>query len=377
MDLLERIRKISANVELQRDLMKTEEATKQVSIRPFIEALDYDTSDLSEVTPEYIADARSSGSERVDYAIKRDGKTIILVESKSANTILTENHWRQLHNYFNAEEVRFGILTNGIEYRFYSDLKKSNIMDKEPFLVIDMLNLNDRRVTELERFTKSNFDADVILSNAQKLAIYQFLLDELNQPSAEFVKHFARQLHPDPLSYSQMQRYTHLVNQACRELLDDRYFVSRDSHTASEPDVAVEEPTTLRDRIQRLEPPRTPTPIRNQRPPEQDLTRSHNFESRKLYKRGTKKAKGFFKSMNGGLAIYDAADEKRFWVEDARILDSTCYPEMNIEISNRHRKTNPDPPPNEILVNQIPKNLRFEFEYEFRGSGRYVVTRII
>ena len=169
MGLLESIRKISTRVEQQRPLMKTEEATKQVSIRPFIEALGYDTSDLAEVEPEYIADARTRGGERVDYAIKQDRRPIILIEAKSANTILTENHWRQLHDYYNADDVQFGILTNGLEYRFFTDLKKRNIMDKQPFMMINMLNLDERTVSELEGFTKSGYDPELILSNAQKL----------------------------------------------------------------------------------------------------------------------------------------------------------------------------------------------------------------
>ena len=220
MGLLESIRKISARVEQQRPLMKTEEATKQVSIRPFIEALGYDTSDLVEVEPEYIADARTRGGERVDYAIKQDGRPIILIESKSANTILTENHWRQLHDYFNAEEVRFGILTNGLEYRFFTDLKKRNIMDKQPFMMINMLNLDERTVNELEGFRKSGYDPELILSNAQKLAISQLLSTEFNQPSDDFVKHFAGQVHLGPLSYSQMPQYRQHVQQAWRDLIE-------------------------------------------------------------------------------------------------------------------------------------------------------------
>ena len=200
--------------------MKTEEATKQVSIRPFIEALGYSTNDLTEVEPEYIADARTSGGERVDYAIMRDGNPIIFIEAKAANIPLSENHWKQLHHYFNAEEVRFGILTNGLEYRFYTDLKKRNIMDKQPYLVIDMLNLDGRLITELEAFTKTGFDAERILASAQKMAILRSLQKEIAQPSDALVKHFGSQVHSGRLSNSDIQRYARLVKDVWRELVE-------------------------------------------------------------------------------------------------------------------------------------------------------------
>lgn len=379
MDLLDSIRKISANVELQRDLMRTEEATKQVSIRPFIEALGYDTSVLSEVTPEYIADARSSGGERVDYAIKQGGIPIILIESKSANTNFTENHWRQLHNYFNAEDVRFGILTNGLEYRFFTDLKKRNIMDKHPFMTIDMLNLDERTVSELEGFTKSGYDPERILSNAQKSAILQLLSRELSQPSEEFVKHFARQLHSGPLSYHQIQRYTHLVKQACRELLDERKSISSALGTDSQSENSSDEIALIRDRIQPFPSRQTNQTVGDidSRPSEPKLLRDNAYPARRLYEWGTKAAKGFIKNRRGNLRIYDAAGEKHFWVEDEKILDGTCYPEMDIEISKSHRIENDNPPPESRLVNVIPTDQRFNFEYKHRGSGRYVVTKVL
>ena len=222
MGLMDEMRKISEKVNQQHHLMITEEATKQVSIRPFIQALGYDIGNLNEVHPEYTADARTSGSERVDYAIKQSGKPIIFIESKAANKVLSENYWRQLYDYFGAEDVRFGILTNGIEYRFYTDLEKLNIMDKQPFLIIDMLNLDDGLVNELEGFTKASFDVERILSSARKLRVQRLLDKEYAQPSEEFVKFFARQLYTGALSKSVIQAFAPVVRQAWREFVEQK-----------------------------------------------------------------------------------------------------------------------------------------------------------
>ena len=222
MSLIDELRKISEKINQQRPLMTNEAATEQVSIRPFIQALGYDIYDLNEVQPQYTADARISGNERVDYAIKQQGKPIIFIEAKSADKVLSENYWRQLHDYFGAEDVQFGILTNGIEYRFYADLDKDNIMDSQPFLIIDMLNLDDRLVNELEGFTKASFDVERILSSGRKLAILPILDKEFRQPSKEFVRYFAKQVNPNRLEESDLEAFRPIFKQAWQEFVEQK-----------------------------------------------------------------------------------------------------------------------------------------------------------
>jgi len=233
MGLIDELRAISKQINEQGRFMTTEEATKQVSIRPFIRALGYDIYNLHEVQPEYTADARASGSERVDYAIKQQGKPIILIEVKSAGTTLTENHWRQLHDYFGALDVEFGILTNGIEYRFYTDHKKRNIMDKEPLLVLNMLKLDSRSVNVLEGLTKSRFDPE---RTAHKLKIFSLVEKEYHQPSDEFVKFFARQTYSGPLFQRTIKEFAPIVKQAWRDLVDQEITSRLQRHEESEPD---------------------------------------------------------------------------------------------------------------------------------------------
>ena len=237
MGLMDELRKISARINQQRPMMTNEVATELVSIHPFIRALGYDIGNLNEVQPQYTADARASGSERVDYAIKQQGKPIIFIESKAANKVLSENYWRQLYDYFGAEDVRFGILTNGIKYRFYADLDKDNIMDSQPFLIIDMLNLDERLVNELEGFTKANFDAERILSRAKELKltpeIRRRLAKEYQQPSRELVKHLANGLYSGSFKQSVFEEFAPIIRKAFAEFVDDKI--------ASRPQAVIEE----------------------------------------------------------------------------------------------------------------------------------------
>ena len=115
-------------------MKNNETATIHVSVLPFIRALGYNTEDLSEVYPEYAI----PNMDAVDYAVLRDGEPIMLLEAKKAAVNLSAKHWKQLFQYFNAVKARIGILTNGIEFRFYTDSVKQNIMDEELFLTIDI-----------------------------------------------------------------------------------------------------------------------------------------------------------------------------------------------------------------------------------------------
>ena len=61
----------------------TEEATKTSVVLPFIKALGFDIFNLDEVVPEFIADIGTKKGEKVDFALKIDGKIAILVEVRS------------------------------------------------------------------------------------------------------------------------------------------------------------------------------------------------------------------------------------------------------------------------------------------------------
>ncbi len=217
MSLFDSLSKISEQIQSQRHLINSEAATEMVSIRPFIRALGYDIFNLTEVEPQYTAAPHSSGTDRVDYMIKRDGRPIILVEVKSANTSLNQHHWKQLHSYFVALDVEFGILTNGLEYRFYTDLKKRNVMDEEPFLAIDLRNLDRSQISALEGFTKSRYAPD---QTVRKIKVSNLLEKELNHPSDDFVKHFAKQVHSGAIWQTVIQEFRPLVKRAWDDLVD-------------------------------------------------------------------------------------------------------------------------------------------------------------
>lgn len=192
MDLIDSLGALAGRLEKTLSLIKTEEATKNSMIMPLIQLLGYNVFDPQEVTPEYVSDIGTKKGEKVDYAILKDGQPIMLFECKKYGDELKINHAGQLFRYFHVTSVRFGVLTNGIEYKFFSDLEQPNKMDEKPFFEFNLLNFKERDVNELKKFAKAAFDLDSILNNANDLKYTRLVKNKLNSwlldPSEEFVR---------------------------------------------------------------------------------------------------------------------------------------------------------------------------------------------
>lgn len=192
MDFVDQLRALSTRIIATKAMIQTEEATKNAMIMPFIQALGYNVFDPTEVTPELISDIGTKKGEKVDYAILREGKPIMLFECKKCGGDLSINHAGQLFRYFHVTEARFGVLTNGLMYRFFTDLEQPNKMDEKPFFEFNILDFKERDVEELKKFAKAAFDIDTILTTANDLkytrAIQNRLADWMSNPSEDFVR---------------------------------------------------------------------------------------------------------------------------------------------------------------------------------------------
>ncbi|WP_313994001.1 type I restriction endonuclease [uncultured Selenomonas sp.] len=191
MDFIDQLKQFSTRIAKMKDSIQTEEATKTSMIMPFFQMLGYDVFNPLEFVPEYTADVGIKKGEKVDYAIiDEDQNPLILIEAKCHDEDLGK-HGSQLFRYFGTSTAKFGILTNGIIYRFYTDLESPNKMDDRPFLEFNLLDIKDGLVPELKKFQKSAFDLDTILTTASELKynnqIKQLLAKQLEAPSDEFV----------------------------------------------------------------------------------------------------------------------------------------------------------------------------------------------
>ncbi len=226
MDFIDNIRELSARIQKQASGIQTEEATKNAFVMPFIGALGYNVFDPTEVTPELVADVGTKKGEKVDYAILVNGKPIILFECKWCGGNLDNEDASQLYRYFSVTEARFGVLTNGIIYRFFSDLENQNIMDAKPFLELNMLDPKEPIVDEVKKFSKSSFQLDTILATASDLKymreIRRIIEEQMNEPSEDFVKFFAAQVYSGKLTQPVRGQFAQITKRTFKQFINDK-----------------------------------------------------------------------------------------------------------------------------------------------------------
>lgn len=230
-----------------------EEATKTAVILPFLNALGFDIFNLEEVAPEFSADIGTKKGEKVDFAVKIDGKLAMLIEAKPIGSQLGKNQTSQLYRYFNATEARLGILTNGKEVWFFSDTEKPNTMDKKPFFIFDLQNFDKKQVEELALFQKSTFNVESILEAASNLKLSKaaktYLKNQLENPEDDFARFIGRIIYEGTVTKNALEQLKPAIQSALDELIKDRleerlgvaFGGSQQDHRVEQPETTAKE----------------------------------------------------------------------------------------------------------------------------------------
>lgn len=229
MDFIDQIKQFAQRASDLKDSLQTEEATKMSLIVPFFRILGYDVFNPEEFTPEYTADVGIKKGEKVDYAIMDNGEPVILIEAKSCKEKL-DKHDSQLFRYFGVSTAKFGILTNGIIYKFYTDLDEQNKMDLTPFLEVNILNLKPNILAELKKFHKDNFSVEDIASSASELkyskSIREFMTRQLENPSDDFTKYILSEIYEGVKTQNVIEKFKPIIKKALNayinELMNDK-----------------------------------------------------------------------------------------------------------------------------------------------------------
>ncbi|GAA1711069.1 type I restriction endonuclease [Brachybacterium phenoliresistens] len=236
---------VAAKVRGQRDSIQTEEATKNAFIMPFISrVLGYDVFNPLEVVPEFTADHGTKRGEKVDYAIMKDAEVQILIECKRIGDELHIKHASQLFRYFSVTNARIGVLTNGQVYNFYTDLDAPNIMDQRPFLVLDLLDIDESILPELQKLTKETFNVDSVISSAEELkyvgALKREIANEFREPSNDLVKLLMGRVSERRATAENLRQFSALAEKAIKQYLKEQVNLRLKSALGdSEPDAPV------------------------------------------------------------------------------------------------------------------------------------------
>ena len=106
------------------------------------------------------------------------------------------------------------------------DIDEPNRMDSKPFLVLDLLDIDETILPELKKLTKPAFDIESIASSAEELkyvgALKRAVSDEFKEPSDDFVKLLAAHVYDGAFRQTVMDKFRPLVEKALKRFLSDQ-----------------------------------------------------------------------------------------------------------------------------------------------------------
>jgi hypothetical protein len=223
MDLEVALTELTKKVKEHREVLLTEEAAKTALVMPFLQALGYNVFNPAEVVPEFTCDVGTKKGEKVDYAICNGSKVEMLIECKPANSELSLNHASQLFRYFAVTASRLAVLTNGVVYKFFSDVETPNVMDSKPFFVLDLENVRKSDVRTLSGFAKGTFDIEQIVKEAGKLKlqslVHQELQKEFVDPSDDLIRVIGKRVYGGMMTATVKETFKSLIVNSFQSLI--------------------------------------------------------------------------------------------------------------------------------------------------------------
>ncbi len=98
-------------------------------------------------------------------------------------------------------------------------------MDSKPFLEFNITDMKDSQIEELKKFHKSYFNVENIVNSASELKyliqLKHLLHSELNNPSADFVNHFTKQVYQGRVTAKISEQFTALTKLAINQHISD------------------------------------------------------------------------------------------------------------------------------------------------------------
>ncbi len=202
------------------EVSANEAQTRMYLIEPFFEMLRYNRGlFVGDLHPEYDADFGDRTSKKVDYAIILKGKTPdIIIECKKASKKLTDIDVRQLNEYFMyTKDSKIGILTNGIEYQFFTRNSGSKTsLNPKPFFTFNLREFDSIALETLAMFLRTSIEMNSIIEEAEEIYFLdnfeEAFAKELSSPSRDFIKAIYSNMGGNRMSDKQEVQIRALIN---------------------------------------------------------------------------------------------------------------------------------------------------------------------
>lgn len=159
-----------ANIRSQQSVFENldERAVEIGVVLPLLRRVGWNTENVSEVYPQ-----RKQSDGKVDYALRIDGESRILIEVKTWGPILNEDGERQLAEYCRPAKPSLAVLTSGRYWRLYLPPTKGKSAPLRRFLELDIVTCQASDAENaFERFLSYDGMSDVISTVAQARKLY-------------------------------------------------------------------------------------------------------------------------------------------------------------------------------------------------------------
>ena len=167
MTLKQTLEDIKSKIEQCGDDLDTEETTKDVLIRPMMQALGYDLGDPREVKAEYRVKLRTGVKGRADYVIMQDGEPAVVIECKQLGVPLDGKVVNQMQQYAQAVGAFAGVATDGDWYVCYANAEDNGGSALQFLRQLKVSQLEDGDERVLEMYSKDQLSGEALKSEAR------------------------------------------------------------------------------------------------------------------------------------------------------------------------------------------------------------------
>lgn len=151
---------------------------------------------------------------KVDYALVIEGVPVAFLEAKGADTTLTTDHEEQLASYMTNEDVNYGILANGEEYRFFQRRVDPSSVTVQKVGDSKLTDLPDR-LTVLRAYTKSAVESGASKEILRRINELREARQTLTSEKDDLAAHIV-----DVLTDRVSGEVSSLAEQQAKELID-------------------------------------------------------------------------------------------------------------------------------------------------------------
>ena len=172
-----------------KDYIKNEEETKASLVVPLLKLLGYDPYNPRELRREWAAPFTENDGknyrDKMDLAVfdSRGTHPRFVIEVKTLGTDIAAKSPQLARYVAQLNDLHFGIMTDGCHWQFYGDLEHPNQMDPGPFFQFSFDDPNtdwSKVARELARFSRDNFNAETLVTDAENAKYRQAMIDKLS-----------------------------------------------------------------------------------------------------------------------------------------------------------------------------------------------------